>query len=49
MLSHLTGNINTLSSKIDRSLETNAAQNEKLRAHDLYLENLNKLLVEKLK
>ena len=49
VLSHLTGNINTLSSKIDRSLETNAAQNEKLRAHDLYLENLNKLLVDKWK
>ena len=49
VLNHLTGNINTLSSKIDRSLETNAAQNEKLRAHDLYLENLNKLFVEKWK
>lgn len=49
VLNHLTGNINTLSSKIDRSLETNAAQNEKLRAHDLYLENLNKLLVDKWK
>jgi len=49
VLNHLTGNINTLSTKIDRSLETNAAQNEKLRAHDLYLENLNKLLVDKLK
>ena len=49
VLNHLTGNINTLSSKIDRSLETNAAQNEKLKAHDLYLANLNKLFVDKWK
>lgn len=49
VLNHLTGNISTLSIKIDRSLETNAAQNEKLKAHDLYLENLNKLFVDKLK
>ncbi len=49
VLNHLTGNINTLGSKIDRSLETNAAQNEKLKAHDLYLENLNKLFVDKWK
>ena len=49
ILNHLTGNINTLGTKIDRSLETNAAQNEKLKAHDLYLENLNKLFVDKWK
>lgn len=49
ILNHLTGNINTLGTKIDRSLETNAAQNEKLKAHDLYLANLNKLFVDKWK
>ena len=47
VLNHLTGTITTLSAKIDRSLETNAAQNEK--AHDLYLKNLNDLLVDKWK
>ena len=49
VLNHLTGTITTLSAKIDRSLETNAAQNEKLKAHDLYLKNLNDLLVDKWK
>lgn len=45
----VSGNLLILSQKIDRALENNAEQNEKLRAHDLYLKNLNDLLVDKLK